>query len=349
MINANLSRLPSRRMASAAGARSRSNFGAAPAHASTKSKSKSLYEHVIVVTRKTELEELTARFNTVAQARFYLERAGRDVDPIEKEHAVYHAVLDRVRDAIPAWVKSQLIDRAFVPQFTFGEHDLVITVGQDGLVVNTAKYLTQQPIIGVNPNPRKIEGVLLPFTPRKLLASLADTLQGHAQIQDVTMAKVHMSDGQELLAFNDLFVGPRTHTSARYHIEQAGQGEDQSSSGIIISTGAGSTGWMKSIYAGAAGIIEALGGEVKMPKEGSRFAWDADYLMYAVREPWPSKTSQSNMVFGVITPEQPLVLNSYMADHGVIFSDGIENDYVKFNAGHTATIRLSQHKARLVV
>ena len=324
---------------------SQSRAGRIPARA----KSKSLYEHVIVVTRKTELEELTARFNTVAQARFYLEHAGRDLDPILQENEQYHRVLDQVRETIPVEVKSQVIDREFVPQFTFGDDDLVITVGQDGLVVNTAKYLTQQPIIGINPDPRKVEGVLLPFTAGKLADKLPDTLQGHAEIRDVTMAKANLSDGQKLLAFNDLFVGPRTHTSARYHIQQAQQGEDQSSSGIIISTGAGSTGWMKSIYAGAAGIINALGGEVTMPKEGSRFAWDADYLIYAVREPWPSKISQSNMVFGVITPDQPLILNSYMAEHGVIFSDGIENDYVKFNAGHTATITIADNKARLVI
>ena len=312
-------------------------------------RTKSIYEHVIVVTRKTELEELTARFNTIAQARFYLEHAGRDVDAIIQAHEQYQQVLDQVRDAIPGGVKSQVIDRQFVPQFTFGEEDIVITVGQDGLVVNTAKYLSKQPIIGVNPDPKKVEGVLLPFTTKKLLKNLPDTLQGQARIQDVTMAKARLNDGQELLAFNDLFIGPRTHTSARYHIEQAGQGEDQSSSGIIISTGAGSTGWMKSIYAGAAGIVTALGGKVTLPKEGSRFAWDADYLLYAVREPWPSKTSKSSMVFGVITPEQPLVLDSYMAEHGVIFSDGIENDYVKFNAGHSATIDIADNKARLII
>jgi NAD kinase len=326
-----------------------SRTGYVPVRAPIQSRTKSIYEHVIVVTRKTELEELTARFNTVAQARFYLERAGRDLEPIIQEHERYQMALDKVRHVIPTNVKSQVIDRQYVPQFTFGEDDIVITVGQDGLVVNTAKYLTQQPIIGVNPDPRKVEGALLPFTTKKLADKLSDTLQGHAQIQDVTMAKTVLNDGQELLAFNDLFVGPRSHTSARYHIEQAGQGEDQSSSGIIISTGAGSTGWMKSIYAGAAGIIKALGGEVSMPKEGSRFEWDADYLIYAVREPWPSKTSKSNMVFGVITPEQPLVLNSYMAEHGVIFSDGIENDYVKFNAGHSATIKIAENKARLIL
>jgi len=322
-----------------------SRAGAQPARA----KLKSLYEHVIVVTRKTELEELTTRFNTVSQAKFYLERAGRDVDPITHAHEEYKQVLDHVRDTIPAGVKSQVIDRQFIPQFTFGENDIVITVGQDGLVVNTAKYLTQQPIIGVNPDPKRIEGTLLPFTVKKLKASLNDTLMGDALIQDVTMAQANLNDGQALLAFNDLFVGPRTHSSARYHIEQGGKGEDQSSSGIIISTGAGSTGWMKSIYAGASGIIEALGGKVILPDEGSRFDWDSEYLMYAVREPWPSKSSQSNMVFGVITPDQPLVLNSYMAEHGVIFSDGIENDYVKFNAGHTATINIADHKARLIL
>lgn len=84
-------------------------------------------------------------------------------------------------------------------------------------------------------------------------------------------------------------------------------------------------------------------------KEGCRFAWDADYLLYAVREPWPSKTSKSNMVFGVITPEQPLVLNSYMAEHGVIFSDGTENDYVKFIAGYRTKIAIADHKAKHIL
>lgn len=254
-----------------------------------------------------------------------------------------------MRASIPGGVKSQVIDRGFIPQFTFGEDDLVVTVGQDGLVVNTAKYLTRQPILAVNPDPTHIEGVLLPFSLRSVDVALHTALLGQAKIQAVTMAKAQLNDGQELLAFNDLFIGPKTHVSARYHIQQANHEEDQSSSGLIVSTGAGSTGWLKSVYAGAAGIIRALGGEVHMPKGGGRFEWDADYLMYAVREPWPSKTSQANMVFGVITPEQPLVLNSYMAEHGVIFSDGIEQDYLRFNSGNTATINIADHKARLIV
>ena len=314
-----------------------------------KAKVQSLYEHVIVVTRNTELEELTARFNTVAQARFYLEQAGRDFGPIQQTHEQYHQVLAAVRSIIPSALRTQVIDRHMVPQFTFGDDDLVITVGQDGLVVNTAKYLTYQPIIGVNPDPSCVEGALLPFTVKKLSTEFANVLKGQAKLQDVTMARAQLSDGQELLAFNDLFVGPKTHTSARYHIEQAGYGEDQSSSGIIISTGAGSTGWMKSIYAGAVGVINALGGKVTFPEDCGQFDWSADHLVYAVREPWPSKTSDSNLVFGVITVDKPLVLQSYMADYGTIFSDGIERDFVRFNAGHSVTITLADHKAKLVL
>src|SRR5262249_39062124 len=121
-------------------------------------------EKVVIVTRKTALEELVTRFNTAGQAKFYLEHAGQDFSPIEAAHARYHAVLEDVSGRVPSGVKRQVIDRAFLPQFSFGEDDLVVTVGPDGLVVNTAKYLDGQPIVAVNPDPAHVEGVLLPWT-----------------------------------------------------------------------------------------------------------------------------------------------------------------------------------------
>lgn len=310
---------------------------------------RTLYEKVVIVTRETELEELTAKFNTVEQAKFYLEHAGQSFTPIERAHALYQNTLNQLREIIPLGVKSQVISRDLVPQFTFGEHDLVITVGPDGLVVNTAKYLTDQPIVAINPDPSSIEGVLLPFDEQKGMPVLKDILSGQSTIKKITMANAAMNDGQELLAFNDLFIGPRSHTSARYDISQGNQSEFQSSSGVIISTGAGSTGWMRSVYAGAVGIINALGGEVSMPTNDGRMEWDENLIMYAVREPWPSKSSQANMVFGVITPDKPLTLTSHMSDYGVIFSDGIEKDYLAFNAGLTTTISIAETKAHLIL
>jgi NAD kinase len=306
-------------------------------------------DKIVIVTRRTALEELVARFNTVGQARFYLEHAGQDFAPIETAHARYHAVLDGVRALVPPGVKNQVIERAFLPQFTFGEADLVVTVGPDGLVVNTAKYLDGQPIVAVNPDPARIEGVLLPFAAQELWRPITAAVYGEPPTARITMAEAVLNDGQKLLAFNDLFIGARTHVSARYRIELGGDGEEQSSSGILVSTGAGSTGWLRSVYAGAARVVQALGGTVEPPPAGGRFAWDAEQLVFAVREPWPSKSTGANLVYGVVTRDRPLVVASQMAENGVIFSDGVEADYLAFTAGLTATIRIADKKANLVV
>lgn len=306
-------------------------------------------EKVVIVTRKTQLEELVTRFNTVGQAKFYLEHAGQAFAPIEAMHAQYHAVLDGVRGLVPMGVKHQIIDRSFLPQFTFGENDLVVAVGPDGLVVNTAKYLHGQPILAVNPDPKKIEGVLLPFTAKDVARTLAASLYGDPAMKRITMAEAALNDGQRLLAFNDFFVGVKSHVSARYRIEVDGRAEDQSSSGIIVSTGAGSTGWLRSVYTGAARVVEALGGTVLPPPEAGRFPWEADQLIYAVREPWPSKATGASLVYGVITKAKPLVITSQMADNGIIFSDGVEADYLAFNAGFRATIRVAEKKANLIM
>jgi len=307
------------------------------------------YENVIIVTRRTELDDLVARFNTKAQARFYLEQAGQSFERIEIAHEKHQQVLSKVRQAVPAGIKSQLIDRELVPRFTFGENDLVITVGQDGLVSNTAKYLTGQPILAVNPDPELFDGVLLPFTAESVEQQLYTTLYGSLQAKKVTLAQAELSDGQTLMAFNDFFIGAISHVSARYRIEIGEKSETQSSSGIIVSTGAGSTGWLQSVYAGAAGVIEALGGKVVPPANGGRLNWDTEQLVYSVREPFPSIATQASIVHGAFTNRTPLKITSQMASNGVIFSDGVEADYLEFNSGAEVTLSTATNKAMLVV
>jgi hypothetical protein len=127
------------------------------------------------------------------------------------------------------------------------------------------------------------------------------------------------------------------------------QTENHSSRGIIVSTGLGSTAWLKSILAGTAGIAgTALHKKIKFKDEG-RFAWDADYLCYSVREPFPSKTSGTSLVFGKITRKKPLLLESQMGGNGVIFSDGIEANFLEFNSGMRAKIGIAEKCGHLVV
>lgn len=165
------------------------------------------------------------------------------------------------------------------------------------------------------------------------------------------MARAELSDGQTLHAVNDLFIGQRTHVSAHYRLRYREAEEDQSSSGIIVSTGAGSTGWLHSILTGAAGIVEAFTQPAAVAEVRQRygFDWAANHLLFSVREPFISKASQASVVFGQIAAGEELVVTSQMPRHGVIFSDGVEADFLEFNSGRIARIGVADRKVRLVL
>jgi len=225
----------------------------------------------------------------------------------------------------------------------------VVVLGQDGLVANTLKYLDGQHVVGVNPDPARWDGALLPFTVEDLPRIMAEELNCKRAVKTVTMAKAALNNGQSLLAVNDLFIGQRSHVSARYRIAVAAHEEQQSSSGIIVSTGLGSTGWFKSVYAGwAATTRTLLKHDTAVPESGA-FPWDADYLHYFVREPFPSHTTQANIVIGRIDHADRMTVMSQMPDNGVIFSDGIESDYLEFNSGTLATIGVAEKRGLLTV
>lgn len=301
----------------------------------------------VLVTRKTRLEELIARFHTAAQAKFYVEHLGADFSDYEREHQTYQAAKRAVVEMLQRTCLLQPLDRGFLSSFVFGPQDLVIALGQDGLVANTLKYLDGQPLVGVNPDPGRYDGVLLPFEPRDLPAVLDEILHDRRPAKTVTMAKAMLSDGQALYAVNDLFVGPKTHTSARYELSLGEQHEFQSSSGIIVSTGLGSTAWLKSIVTGSA-LIAASFGAGRQQLRYQPQPWDAPFLQFAVREPFPSVATQATLVCGRADQRTPLMVRSLMPEHGVIFSDGIESDYLEFNSGVTAMISVAERAGTLV-
>ncbi|MFO1185904.1 MAG: sugar kinase [Bauldia sp.] len=303
---------------------------------------------VVLVTRHTRLEELVARYHTVEQARFYVERLGADFSDYAAEHVGYLLSRRTVEEGLAGVARVQLLDRGFLPTYLFAPDDVVVALGQDGVVANTLKYLDGQPLIGVNPDKQRHDGVLLPFGPADVAKILPEVMADKRAAKAVTMAKASLSDGQRLYAVNDLFIGPKTHVSARYEIHLGEKVERQSSSGIIVSTGLGSTAWMKSIVTGSLAVAQGLGAR----RAGLGYEptpWDAPYLRFAVREPFPSVATGASLVFGTTSAEAPLKIVSLMPENGVIFSDGVEQDYLAFTSGITAEIGVAERVGRLVV
>lgn len=302
---------------------------------------------VVLVTRRSRLEDLLVRFNTREQARFYVEHLGADFKDYVREHENYEDARRVVVRTLEAHGRFQVIDRGFLPNFVFGPDDVVLALGQDGLVANTLKYLDGQPLAGINPDPGRWDGVLLPWQPAAVAGALPSLLSGQVRLQCVTMGEARLADGQRLYAVNDFFVGPKSHTSARYEIRVKDRREVQSSSGIIVSTGLGSTGWMRSVVTGSCAVAsEAMHREIRWKFRGR--AWDERSLEFAVREPFPSRSSAASLVCGTVAETEALTVTSLMAENGVIFSDGIEADFLAFNAGTTVEIGVARRIGRLV-
>lgn len=306
-------------------------------------------ENAAIIINRTRLESLVHRFNTRSQARFYIEHSGGNFRDYELEHETFHHSLEKVVESLRKELKIRVVERKFIPNFLFGEKDMIVVVGQDGLVANAAKYAKGLPILGVNPDADRYDGILLPFNVENFESGWQNLLRGKAMFREVTLAEARTNDGQTLLAFNDFFVGPSSHTSARYRITHAGKSEDQSSSGVIVSTGAGSTGWLSSVLNMTNGVTHSFGNAANGSRISFSLPWDTSRLAFVVREPFRSKQSGVELSAGLISRSEKLILESHMPSGGVVFSDGIETDFIQFNSGVKVEIGVAAQRARVVV
>lgn len=301
---------------------------------------------IVIVTQPTRLRELKDLFNTAEQARFYVEHLGGDFADHLREDECYRQALAATRSAAEALARVQVVPRRYLPNLILGEQDVVIALGRDGLVANAMKYLNGQSLVGVNPDPRRWDGRLLPFSPGELPRLLPEVLSRRRPEQSVTMARAESRDGQVLYAANDFFLGIRDHRSARYEIEYRGVREMQSSSGVIISTGLGITGWHASVMAQLRSMAAAYGlGPFREPVMN----WDDRQLRFTVREPFPSRTTGTGIVCGALSEGEELIFRSDMASDGILFSDGIAEDAIAFLSGMELRIGVARRQGRLVI
>lgn len=290
---------------------------------------------VVVVTRPTDYEALVARHGTREQARFFLKTRGQSLEEVEERHHLFEAARVVVSRAIPARWRRSAVTRSDLSRFVFEERDLVIALGPDGLVANVAKYLRGQPVIGVNPDPARYDGLLVRHPPAAARDALAAAAAGRAAFQERTMAEAVLDDGQRLLALNEVFVGHLTHQSARYRIEWRGREERHSSSGLLVATGTGATGWARSIHRQRRAVPELPAAEERR-------------LAFFVREPFPTRVTGTDLEAGLVAEGEAICLVSEMNEGGTVFGDGIEDDRLPFPWGQRLRVGVARERLRLL-
>ncbi|MFN8526921.1 MAG: hypothetical protein U0821_27770 [Chloroflexota bacterium] len=291
---------------------------------------------VCIVTRPTPYELLRREHGTAGQAAFFLRSRGQDVAVTAKADAGFHGVLEEVWAAVPpSWRRAE-VHRADLDRFLFAPDDVVVCVGQDGLVANVAKYLDGQIVVGINPDPSRYDGVLARHSSADARGLIESAGLGRPAVEERTLVECTLDDGQTLRALNEIFLGHRGHQSARYTISWRGSAERHSSSGVICGTGTGATGWCRSIARERRDAPEPPG-----PTEPA--------LVFFVREAFPSVSTQTALTAGVLEPGEALTVVSEMDNDGVIFGDGIEEDRLAFGYGVVATVRASAARLRLAI
>lgn len=295
-----------------------------------------LSPRAVVVTRRSELAELVARHGTRAQAGFYLRQRDRSLEQVQAaDDALDHAV-GLVLAAIPADWRRARVDRDDLDRFAFAPEDVVVVVGQDGLVANVAKYLAGQPVVGIDPEPGRNVGVLVPHPPEAISGLLAAATSGspHASAGR-TMVEAVTDDGQRLLALNELYVGHPSHQSARYRLQTAGgRSERQSSSGVLVGTGTGATSWCRSV------ALERKSALTPPQPGEARLCW-------FVREAWPSPVTGTDLTEGQVRAGEHLTIHAE-SDQLVVFGDGIERDAVPLLWGQRVTLGVADERLRLI-
>ncbi|GAA0582692.1 NAD(+)/NADH kinase [Paractinoplanes ferrugineus] len=290
-----------------------------------------LAPRVVVVRRRSELDELLARHGTHGAAAYFLRQRGRDLDEVSARHEALHRAVTQVSAAIPADWRRGAVERADLPRFLFAPEDIVIAVGPDGLVANVAKYLDGQPVIGVDPEKGRNPGVLV----RHRAADVAELLRDPGTAQSRTMVTAELDDGQELHGLNEIYVGHPSHQSARYVLTTPdGRRERQSSSGLIAGTGTGATGW-------CASIARERATAPPFPSAA------APQICWFVREAWPSPATGVNCDAGLLNAGEELELASE-SERLVVFADGLESDAIELSWGQRLRIRAADRRLRLV-
>lgn len=296
----------------------------------------SLATRAVIVHRPTELEELLERHGTHGQAAFFLSSRGRSIEEVERRHQLQAAALKAVMAAIPVDWRRGSVSRADLPRFLFDPEDVIIVVGQDGLVANVAKYLSGQPVLGVNPDPTRNPGILVHHSPEGAAAILRSAPEPSAlPVESRTMVEAAVDDEQRLSAVNEVFLGPPSHQTARYALALPdGRGEHQASSGLIAGTGTGATGWCRSISLERQSRISLPG-----PTE--------DRLAWFVREAWPSPATGTSLTEGCLQAGEGLWL-TVESDGLVAFGDGIESDAITLAWGQGVGLSIADQKLRLI-
>ncbi|MBU1204500.1 MAG: NAD(+)/NADH kinase [Nanoarchaeota archaeon] len=224
-------------------------------------------------------------------------------------------------------IKFKCIERSRLNKSAFRNKNLIIAVGGDGTFLRASHFVKNELLLGVNSDPKTKEGFFMSSCKNDFDKKLELFLNHKFFVEKHTRLKSKINKKEICLALNEVFIGNKIpYKTSLYKIFFNNKTEEQKSSGIIVSTGAGSNAWLRS-----AGV--------------KPFSSCSKKFYFIVREPYKGKLTKPLLTKGFIGQNQVLKIKSKM-DNGIVAVDS--NKEYRFNKGSVIEITLSKSPVRLV-
>jgi len=206
----------------------------------------------------------------------------------------------------------------------FQNRDLVIAVGGDGTFLRASHFIFDKtPILGVNSDPKCKEGFFMVAARKDFNRKFSKMANNKFKIKKLNRLEAYLNNKKiPELALNEFYISSKKeYRTARYYLTIRGKKERQKSSGIIISTAAGSYAWMKS-----AG--------------GKQLPLNSDKFEYMVREPYCGKISAKCSLVNSILDKDEKIIVEFEAGNGILIADSLSVEHM-FKAKEEVMVKMS--------
>lgn len=200
--------------------------------------------------------------------------------------------------------------------------NLIIAIGGDGTILSASHYTKNIPLLAVNSSPNTSEGALTTIPIAKLKNKLNKILKNNYKTEKLERIQVSINNNPlNLLALNEVFIAnEKAYLISKYKIKHKNKEETQKSSGLIFSTGTGSTAWFKS----AGGVP---------------FSPQSKFIKMIVREPYQGKLIKTKTKSLTIKENQTITIIPLVPS--ILAIDSIRE--YKLNRNDKITIKISKY------
>ncbi|MBI2134068.1 NAD(+)/NADH kinase [Candidatus Woesearchaeota archaeon] len=229
-------------------------------------------------------------------------------------------------------INHKCINRDMLTKESFQKADLVISVGGDGTFLTASQYIKDQPVLVVASNFKKNEGFFAAAGKKEFHKKLKMIINDEFTTIKLNRLQPLIVKGKKRMnippAINEVYIGcKRPYITARYVLKIGNKKEFQKSSGVIVSTAAGSNAWIKS-----------AGGR-KLPLSTKK-------TQYLIREPYFGRLTKPKMRKGVLPENAAVKIKSLMWD-GIAVVDSRHTEY-ELDEGSSIIIRNAKKPLNLI-